>query len=74
MRIKRIVSRHRRDIWIILECEHCGVETDKTAGYDDAHYHQKVVPAMACKAEGCGKTASDDYLPIATKYSPEETV
>lgn len=66
MKIKKIVSQHRRDFYAIYECEHCGHETKESSGYDDSHFHQNVIPAMVCPA--CGKTAGDDYRPLATKY------
>ena len=70
MKIKKITSRSRRDFWCIYECEHCGHE-EKGEGYDDRNFHESVIPKMTCKE--CGKTAGDDYLPIATKY-PDHAV
>ena len=70
MRIKTITSQHRRDFWAIYECEHCGAE-QKGSGYDDANFHQNVVPQMKC--EQCGEVAPDNYRPLTTKY-PEGTV
>lgn len=66
MKIKKIVRQYRRDFWAIYECEHCGHETDKESGYDDVHFHNNVIPKKKCKK--CGKTAGDDYRPLATKY------
>lgn len=66
MRIKQITSQHRRDFTAIMECEHCGNEQKNNYGYDDANYHQNVIPAMKCG--GCGKSASDSYRPLTTKY------
>ena len=65
MKIKKITNRNRRDFTAIYECEHCGHEK-KDQGYDDAYFHQQVVPNMECP--NCKKKAGDDYLPIATKY------
>ena len=65
MKIKRIISQNRRDFTAMYECEHCGHE-HKGYGYDDANFHQNVIPKMEC-AE-CGKTASADYRALATKY------
>ena len=71
MKIKEIVSQHRRDFTAVYECEHCGHE--KTAGgYDDANFHNNVVPQMPC--EECGKTAAESYRPLAPKYAPGEDV
>ena len=65
MKIKQITSQSRRDFTAIYICEHCGSEK-KSYGYDDANFHQNVIPKMKC--EKCGKTAGDDYRPLATKY------
>ena len=65
MRIKEIVSQHRRDLTAIYVCEHCGHE-EKDSGYDDVFFHQKVIPNMVCK--GCKKKAGDSYEPRQTKY------
>jgi DNA-directed RNA polymerase subunit M/transcription elongation factor TFIIS len=65
MRIKEITSQNRRDFYAIYECEHCG-HTFKGSGYDDAHYHSRVVPNMVCSE--CGKKAKDTYRPLTTKY------
>lgn len=66
MRIKEITSQSRRDFWAIYECEHCGQETEEQRGYDDANFHNNVIPQMVCKE--CGKSASENYRPLATKY------
>lgn len=65
MRIKEITSQSRRDFQAVYVCEHCGNEV-KMGGYDDDNFHVNVIPNMKCKA--CGKTASDTYRPLATKY------
>lgn len=65
MRIKQILNQHRRDFNAIYECEHCGHEHEGS-GYDDANFHNNVIPAMEC--EKCGKTSGDDYVPRGTKY------
>ena len=70
MKIKTITSQHRRDFNAVYECEHCGHEKEGS-GYDDANFHQNVIPAMECGS--CGKTASADYRPLATKH-PEYAV
>ncbi len=71
MKVKRIVSQHRRDFTAVYECEHCGAEK-RGRGYDDANFHQNVIPEMKC--ESCGLTAGDDYRPLATKYAEGEVV
>jgi len=65
MKIQKITSQHRRDFRAIYECEHCG-QTASGGGYDDDNFHRNVIPQMKCGA--CGKTAGDDYRPLATKY------
>ena len=68
MKIERIISQHRRDFRAIYQCEHCD-HTIEARGYDDEHFHSTVIPAMKCVE--CGKTASDDYRPLTTKYSAD---
>jgi ribosomal protein L37AE/L43A len=65
MRIKQIKSQHRRDFTAIYECESCGDEVEGY-GYDDANFHQNVIPSMECRK--CGKVASGNYRPLTTKY------
>ena len=65
MKIKKIINQHRRDFDAIYVCEHCENE-EKGYGYDDANFHNNVIPKMKCGS--CGKTASEDYRPLATKY------
>lgn len=55
MRIKTKTSQHRRDFTAIYACEHCGHEVEGS-GYDDAYYHQTVIPGMTCQA--CGKAGT----------------
>ena len=65
MHIKKIVSQYRRAFTAIYECGHCG-HTIECAGYDAAHFHNNVIPEMACG--NCGQKAEADYRPLATKY------
>ena len=71
MKIKTIKSQSPRDFKAIYECEHCGVTVDGN-GYDDANFHQNVIPNMTCKQ--CGKKAPDDYRPLTTKYAEHEVI
>ncbi len=71
MKIKEILSQHRRDFTAIYECEHCGA-THKDSGYDDEHFHKTVVPEMKCKA--CGEIAPSSYRPLSPKYAAHEVV
>ena len=65
MRIKEIINQNRRDFTALYECEHCGF-TKKDSGYDDANFHNNVVPNMVCPE--CGEKASENYRPLTTKY------
>jgi predicted RNA-binding Zn-ribbon protein involved in translation (DUF1610 family) len=71
MKIKRIVSRNRRDFTAVYECESCGAEKTE-GGYDDSYFHRTVIPTMVCEA--CGKTAPQWYRPLATKYPDGATI
>ena len=70
MKIKKILSRNRRDFQAIYACEHCN-STEESYGYDDSNFHNNVIPAMECKK--CKKTAKE-YTPLAPKYSDNVTV
>ena len=65
MKIKEILSQHRRDFIAIYVCEHCGYE-EESDGYDDENFHRNVIPNMMCKK--CGEKANENYRPLATKY------
>jgi hypothetical protein len=68
VKIKNIISQNRRDFRAEYECEGCG-KIEKAGGYDDAYFHQTVIPNKKCL--GCGKSANDlgsDYRPLSTKY------
>ncbi len=72
MKIKEITSQYRRDFYAIYECQFCGHE-EKGSGYDDANFHNNVIPKMRCKS--CGKSALEngdelksEYRPLSTKY------
>ena len=65
MKIKKIISQYRRDFRAIYQCEHCN-EEHEDSGYDDAHFHNNVVPNMTCAK--CGKKAKENYKPLSTKY------
>ena len=71
MRINKIVSQHRRDFTAIYECEHCG-STHEGSGYDDANFHNNVIPDMVCKS--CGLKADSEYRPLTTKYDEGQIV
>lgn len=67
MRIKEILSQHRRDFTALFVCPFCESEEVKP-GYDDANFHVNVIPKMKCKK--CGKTEQDgaNYRSLSTKY------
>lgn len=68
MKIKEITYQHRRDFEADYECEGCG-HVCRGSGYDDANFHQNVIPAMRCPK--CNKTSAEcgaDYRPLTTKY------
>ncbi len=56
MKIKKIIDQHRRDFTAIYECQHCQHE-QRGNGYDDAYFHEKVIPSMKC--ESCGKAGNE---------------
>lgn len=55
MRLISRSSQSRRDFHGTYECEHCGFSYDGS-GYDDANFHNNVIPNMKCKE--CGKTGT----------------
>jgi primosomal protein N' len=71
MKIKQILSQHRRDFVAIYECEHCGF-TKKESGYDDSYFHKEVIPKMKCNK--CQKIADENYKPLTTKYLDSQTI
>lgn len=65
MKIKQKLSQSRRDFRAIYICEHCNHEYE-AGGYDDAHFHQNVIPDFKCPV--CKKTSPETYKPNETKY------
>lgn len=65
MKINKIISQHRRDFTALYECEHCG-DTYEGRGYDDANFHDNVIPKKECRK--CGKTADESYRALSTKH------
>ena len=72
MKIKEITSQNRRDFHADYVCEHCGHVKKDSYGYDDANFHNNVIPAMKCPK--CDKTAKDNYRPLTTKYQEHEVI
>jgi len=68
MKIKQVTSSHRFDFKAIMHCEHCGHEAKLDNGYDDAFYHQRVIPAMRCGS--CGKNRAGETTHTDPDVSP----
>jgi hypothetical protein len=71
MRIKKILSRDRRDFTAIFECESCSTEEERR-GYDDAYFHKQVIPDIACSS--CGEKSPRDNVPMTPKYNEDQIV
>jgi len=71
MKIKEIISQHRRDFEAIYECEYCGNEEIRD-GYDDKNFHHNVIPKIKCSK--CGETSPETYRALSTKYNEWEVV
>jgi hypothetical protein len=68
MKIKHITSTYNNDFSADMECEHCGAVSHLTSGYNDGFYHQRVIPAMRCKA--CGKDRAGNVEHTDAGVSP----
>jgi transcription elongation factor Elf1 len=66
MKIKNKTQQYRRDFDANLVCEHCGHEQKLLGAYDDAYFHNNVIPNIKC--ENCGQKAPEDYTPMETVY------
>ncbi len=65
MKIKEWLDQIRNDFWCTYECEHCGHETGKSSGYNDANFHDNVIPAKYCPECGLnreGKAQNDKRI------------
>ena len=70
MKIKQLISQHRRDFNALMECEYCGHEEMDNSGYDDRYYHDNVIPNQKCNK--CGESTiskGGEVEKRATKYS-----
>lgn len=65
MKITSLKGAVGRDLYGTIECEHCQSEQPLRGGYDDGHWHNKVLPAFHCMS--CGKNRSGEL------HSPEVT-
>lgn len=70
MKIKKLISQHRRDFTALMECEFCQHQEMDNSGYDDRYYHDNVIPNMKCKK--CGESTiskGGEVDKVQTKYS-----
>lgn len=67
MKLIKKTSQYRRDFEGILECESCKKQETLKYGYDDANYHNNVIPNMKCKS--CNKSSKD--LGITNTTTPD---
>lgn len=58
MKIKKLISQHRRDFTALMECEFCGHQEMNESGYDDRFYHNEVIPVMKC--DKCKKSTKSE--------------
>ena len=65
MKIKQVTWQHRNDFVADMECEHCDDKSKLASGYNDAYYHDKVIPAMHCAV--CGLNRSGELPTVDTK-------
>lgn len=56
MRTEKKTYQNRRDFKAVFACDECGDKREDW-GYDDAYFHDKVIPAMVCKK--CGATGGE---------------
>ena len=64
-----MLSQNRRDFYADMVCEGCGEIEKRISGYDDAYFHQSVIPAKVCKQ--CGESSNSlkaEIKPQETKY------
>lgn len=60
MKLTKITSRIRNDIWGELTCEFCDNVDKMEGGYDDYNYFNNVIPSRKCSK--CGKTTKGERL------------
>lgn len=65
MHIKEKILQNGRAFRAIYECGHCKASY-RGSGYDDDHFHNNVIPNLAC--EVCGEKASNEYQPASPFY------
>lgn len=60
MKLKSVEWQHRFDFEGTLRCEFCGHEQILKHGYDDANFHNNVIPAIKCAK--CEKRTTEETL------------
>ena len=70
MKIKSIISSHRNDFTAYMFCEHCGETQKLNTGYNDANYHDNVIPAMVCPS--CRRRRDGEVVPCVNPAPKEE--
>lgn len=74
MKIKTVINQHRRDFEALYVCEGCGHEK-KGDGYDDANFHNNVIPGLICpKCKESTVSLGAKIEPRANKYAAHEVV
>lgn len=58
MKIISLRDGNGRDLYGMIQCEHCNVEDKLSGGYNDSFWHDKVLPAFHCKS--CGKNRNGE--------------
>ena len=66
MKIIEIISQSRRDMRVNMQCESCNHIEEGVYVYDDANFHENVIPDMKCKK--CGEKSPKNYQPLNTRY------
>lgn len=60
MKISSLKNGNGRDLYGTLTCEHCEAEEPLIGGYNDSHWHDRVLPAFHCGT--CGKNRAGEQL------------
>ena len=69
MELIEITSQHRRDFNGVLKCQFCGHKEELKGGYDDANYHNNVIPTFLCpKCNKSTVTEGDEVCAWTPKY------
>ena len=49
MKIISLDQGNGRDLYGMMKCEHCNTSARLSGGYNDAFWHESVLPAFHCK-------------------------